>query len=59
VGIAAYRPAKKDSETYEITGLDIGCKRAMFQNFEMICLALLSLALRVRCIANQQFAQRS
>jgi hypothetical protein len=32
---------KRDSETYEITGLDIGCERAMFQKFEMICLTRL------------------
>jgi hypothetical protein len=41
MGIAAFRSTKKDSEAYEISGLDIACKRAMFQKFEMICLALL------------------
>jgi hypothetical protein len=28
---------EKDSETYEITGLDIGCKRAMFRKYQIIC----------------------
>jgi hypothetical protein len=53
VGIAASTSAqKRDSETYEISGLDIGRKRAMFQKIEMICLSTLWLAPRMRDVAN-------
>jgi hypothetical protein len=49
--------AKRDSETYEITGLDIGCKRAMFQKFEMIYpYAPCGLRCNWVCIAEKPFA---
>jgi hypothetical protein len=60
VDIAASTSAqKRDSETYEISGLDIGRKRAMFQEIEMICLSTLWLAPRMRDVANRPFAQRT
>src|SRR5258708_2012726 len=52
-------PRKRDSETYEISGLDIGRERAMFQKIEMICLSTLWLASRMRGAASPPLSPRT
>jgi hypothetical protein len=54
----------KDRETYETTGLDIGCEHAMFQKYicpgslRFVAYAVDSVTLWARYIVNEQFAKR-